>query len=101
MTNPVPESVPSRPRGPGREAATACEALFTGFSLDITSRELGELVPAPAVIPAGTPVQLAFPDGADLAERVSTARAIKEALRYPAPVIIVFAHSATMITTLM
>jgi methylenetetrahydrofolate reductase (NADPH) len=87
MSNPVPESVPSRPPAPGREAATACGALFTGFSLDITSRELGELVPARAVIPAGTPVQLAFPDGADLAERVRTARAIKEAGFTPVPII--------------
>jgi methylenetetrahydrofolate reductase (NADPH) len=74
VSSPVPESAPSGP-------------LLAGFSLDITSKELGELEPARAVIPAGTPVQLAFPDGADLAERVSTARAIREAGFVPVPVI--------------
>jgi methylenetetrahydrofolate reductase (NADPH) len=68
-------------------AAAACSALLAGFSLDITSNELGELAPARAVIPAGTPVQLAFPDSADLAERVSTARAIKAAGFAPVPII--------------
>lgn len=62
-------------------------ALFAGFSLDITGRELGELVPARAVVPVGTPVQLAFPDRADQVERVSTARAIKEAGFTPVPII--------------
>lgn len=62
-------------------------SLAPGFSLDITTRELSELGPARAVIPAGTPVQLSFPDGADLAERVSTARAIKEAGFTPVPII--------------
>lgn len=71
-----------------RDAASAARStLLTGFSLDITSRELGELVPARAVIPVGTQVQLAFPDSADLAERVSTARAIKEAGFTPVPII--------------
>jgi methylenetetrahydrofolate reductase (NADPH) len=68
-------------------AAAACSALLAGFSLDVTSSELGELAPARAVIPAGTPVQLAFPDSADLAERVSTARAIKAAGFAPVPII--------------
>lgn len=68
-------------------AATARGALLTDFSLDITSNELGELASARAVIPAGTPVQLAFPDRADLAERVSTAVAIKEAGFVPVPII--------------
>lgn len=71
-----------------RDAASDVRsALLAGFSLDITSRELGELVPARAVIPAGTQVQLAFPDSADLAERARTARAIKEAGFTPVPVI--------------
>jgi hypothetical protein len=62
------------PPARSRDAAAAARgALLAGFSLDITSNELGELAPARAVIPAGTPVQLAFPDRADLAERVSTA----------------------------
>ncbi|MGH3169341.1 MAG: hypothetical protein ACRDN0_26100 [Trebonia sp.] len=87
MSNPVPETRPSRPWAHDREAVTACGALLAGFSLDITSREIGELLPARAVIPAGTPVQLAFPDSADLAERVSTARAIKEAGFTPVPII--------------
>jgi methylenetetrahydrofolate reductase (NADPH) len=76
------------PRARSRDAAAAaCSALLAGFSLDITSKELGELVPARAVIPAGSPVQMAFPDGADLAERVRTAAAIKEAGFTPVPVI--------------
>jgi methylenetetrahydrofolate reductase (NADPH) len=62
-------------------------ALLADFSLDITSKELGELRPARAVIPVGTRVQLAFPDGVDLAERVSAARAIEEAGFTPVPVI--------------
>jgi len=69
------------------DPAAARSPLFADFSLDITSKELGELVPAKAVIPAGTSVQLSFPDGADLAERVSTARAIKEAGFTPVPII--------------
>lgn len=77
MTSPVPGSVP----------AAACSALFADFSLDITAKELGELEPAKGVIPAGTAVQLAFPEGADLAERVSAARAIKEAGFMPEPII--------------
>jgi methylenetetrahydrofolate reductase (NADPH) len=44
-------------------------------------------VPARTVIPVGTSVQLSFPDGADLAERASTAQAIKEAGFTPMPVI--------------
>jgi methylenetetrahydrofolate reductase (NADPH) len=76
MTSPVPESAPA-----------ARSALLADFSLDITAKELGELGPARAVIPAGTLVQLAFPEGADLAERVSTARAIKEAGFMPVPII--------------
>ena len=75
----MPSPAPG-PRARRRDAvAAACSALLADFSLDITSNELGGLVPARAVIPAGTPVQLAFPDGADLAERVRTAAAIKEA----------------------
>jgi methylenetetrahydrofolate reductase (NADPH) len=74
MSSPVPGSAPSG-------------LLLADFSLDITSRELGELEPARAVIPAGTQVQLAFPDGADPGERVSTARAIKEAGFVPVPII--------------
>ena len=62
-------------------------ALFADFSLDITAKELGELEPARGVIPAGTAVQLAFPEAADLAERVSAARAIKEAGFMPEPII--------------
>jgi methylenetetrahydrofolate reductase (NADH) len=77
MTSPAPGSV----------RAAACSALFADFSLDITAKELGELEPARAVVPAGTAVQLAFPEGADLAERVSTARAIKEAGFMPEPII--------------
>ena len=69
------------------DSAAARSALFADFSLDITAKELGELGPARAVIPAGTPVQLSFPDGADLAGRASTARAIKEAGFTPVPVI--------------
>lgn len=42
--SPVPGSAPSGP-------------LLADFSLDITSKELGELEPPGAVIPAGTPVQ--------------------------------------------
>ena len=53
----------------------------------MTTKELSELGPARAVIPAGTSVQLSFPDGADPAERVSTARAIKEAGFTPMPII--------------
>lgn len=75
------------PQAQNRDAAAARSALLADFSLDITSKELGELAPAKAVIPAGTPVHLAFPDGADLAERVSTARAIKEAGFMPMPII--------------
>jgi methylenetetrahydrofolate reductase (NADPH) len=70
-----------------RDAAAARSALLADFSLDITAKELGELVPARAVMPAGTPVQLSFPDGADLAERASTAQAIKEAGFTPVPII--------------
>jgi methylenetetrahydrofolate reductase (NADPH) len=81
MSSPVPGSAPSGPLLP------AVNALLADFSLDITAKELGELGPARAVIPAGTQVQLAFPDGADLAERVSTARAIKGAGFVPVPVI--------------
>lgn len=73
MSSPVPGS--------------AYSTLLASFSLDITTKELGELGPARAVIPADTPVQLAFPDSADLAERVNTARAIKEAGFVPVPVI--------------
>jgi hypothetical protein len=69
MRSPAP-GPPARNRD---AAAAARGALLADFSLDITSSELGELASARAVIPAGTPVQLAFPDGADLAERVSTA----------------------------
>ena len=76
MTSPVPGSVPA-----------AYSALFADFSLDVTAKELGELEPARGVIPAGTSVQLAFPDSADLAERVSTARAIKGAGFTPVPII--------------
>ena len=61
--------------------------MLADFSLDVTAKELSELGPARAVIPAGTPVQLSFPDGADLAERASTARAIKEAGFTPVPII--------------
>jgi methylenetetrahydrofolate reductase (NADH) len=68
-------------------ASAARSALLAGFSLDITSRELGELLPARADIPVGTPVQLAFPDSANLAQRESTARAIKEAGFTPVPII--------------
>jgi methylenetetrahydrofolate reductase (NADPH) len=74
MSSPVPGSAPSGP-------------LLAGFSLDITSKEVGELVPARAVIPAGTSVQLAFPDSGDLTVRVSTARAIKGAGFVPVPII--------------
>lgn len=76
------------PMARNRDAAAAARsALLADFSLDITSKELGELVPARAVIPAGASVQLSFPDGADLAERASTARAIKEAGFMPVPII--------------
>jgi methylenetetrahydrofolate reductase (NADPH) len=76
------------PSARGRDAAAAARgALLADFSLDITAKELGELVPARAVIPAGTPVQLAFPDSADLAERAGTARAIKESGFTPVPII--------------
>ena len=76
------------PTARNRDAAAAARsALLADFSLDITSKELGELVPARAVIPAGASVQLSFPDGADLAERASTARAIKEAGFMPVPII--------------
>jgi methylenetetrahydrofolate reductase (NADH) len=78
---------PGRPARNRDAAAAACSALLADFSLDITSEELGELVPARTVIPAGTPVQLAFPDSADLAERASTAGAIKEAGFAPVPII--------------
>ncbi|MGH3207237.1 MAG: hypothetical protein ACRDNO_05720 [Trebonia sp.] len=67
--------------------ASASSALLADFSLDLTSKELGELAPARTVIPSGTPVQLAFPDSADLAERVSMARAIKETGFAPVPII--------------
>jgi methylenetetrahydrofolate reductase (NADPH) len=70
-----------------RDAAAARSALLADFSLDITTKELSELGPARAVIPGGTSVQLSFPDGADLAERVSTAQAIKEAGFTPVPII--------------
>jgi hypothetical protein len=73
MNGPVPGSAPSGPLLP------AGIALLADFSLDITAKELGELEPARAVLPAGTQVQLAFPDGGDLAGRVSTARAVKGA----------------------
>jgi methylenetetrahydrofolate reductase (NADPH) len=69
------------------DEAAASSALLADFSLDITTKELGELGPARAIIPAGTSVQLSFPDGADLAERASTARAIKEAGFTPVPII--------------
>jgi methylenetetrahydrofolate reductase (NADPH) len=75
------------PTARNRDAAAARGALLADFSLDITAKELSELGPARAVIPAGTPVQLAFPDGADLPERASTARAIKEAGFTPVPII--------------
>jgi hypothetical protein len=75
------------PTARNRDGAAARGALLADFSLDITAKELSELGPARAVIPAGTPVQLAFPDGADLAERASTARAIKEAGFTPVPII--------------
>jgi methylenetetrahydrofolate reductase (NADPH) len=75
------------PTARNRDAAAARSALLADFSLDITAKELGELGPAGAVIPAGTPVQLAFPDGADLAERASTAQATKEAGFTPVPII--------------
>lgn len=81
MNSPVPGSAPSGPLLP------AGYALLAGFSLDITAKALGELEPARAVLPAGTQVQLAFPDGGDLAGRVSTARAIKGAGFVPVPVI--------------
>ena len=42
---------------------------------------------AKALIPAGTPVQLAFPGSGDLAGRVRTARAIKRAGFVPVPII--------------
>jgi len=77
----------SGPSARNRDAAAARSALLADFSLDITAKELGELVPARAVIPAGTSVQLSFPDGADLAERASTAQAIKEAGFTPVPII--------------
>ncbi len=77
MTSPVPGSVP----------AAAYSALFADFSLDVTAKELGELEPARGVIPAGTAVQLAFPESADLTERVSAARAINEAGFRPEPII--------------
>jgi len=73
--------------GTACDSAAARSALLADFSLDITAKELGELEPARTVIPAGTPVQLSFPDGADLAERASTARAIKEAGFTPVPII--------------
>ena len=82
MRSPAP-GPPAR----NRDAAAGRSALLADFSLDITSKELSELMPARTVIPAGTPVQLAFPDGADLAERVSTAAAIKEAGFTPVPII--------------
>jgi hypothetical protein len=45
------------PPARNRDAAAAARgALLSDFSLDITSNELGELAPARAVIPAGTPV---------------------------------------------
>jgi methylenetetrahydrofolate reductase (NADPH) len=81
MNSPVPGSTPGGP------LPAAGNALLADFSLDITAKELGELGSARAVLPAGTPVQLAFPDGGDLAGRVSTARAIKEARFVPVPVI--------------
>jgi methylenetetrahydrofolate reductase (NADPH) len=81
LSSPVPGSAPSGP------LLAAVNALLADFSLDITAKELCELEPARPVIPAGTQVQLAFPGGADLAKRVNTARAIKEAGFVPVPVI--------------
>jgi methylenetetrahydrofolate reductase (NADPH) len=75
------------PSARNRDAAAARSALLADFFLDITAKELSELVPARAVIPAGTSVQLSFPDGADLAERASTAQVIKEAGFTPVPII--------------
>jgi len=52
----MPSPAPG-PRARRRDAvAAACGALLADFSLDITSNELGGLVSARAVIPAGTPV---------------------------------------------
>jgi len=82
MRSPAPEK-----SARNRDTAAARSALLADFSLDITTKELSELVPAREVIPAGTPVQLSFPDGADLAERASTAQAIKEAGFTPVPII--------------
>jgi hypothetical protein len=45
------------PQARRRDAvAAACGALLADFSVDITSKELGGLARARAVIPAGTPV---------------------------------------------
>lgn len=58
--------MPSPAPGPparNRDSAAARSALLADFSLDITSKELSELVPAGAVIPAGTPLRRRRWDG--------------------------------------
>ncbi len=79
---PAPE-----PHGRGHDVAAAIlSALPADFSLDV-GKELGELERTRSLIPPGTRVLVGFVDGADMATRVSTARAVRQSGFVPVPVI--------------
>jgi methylenetetrahydrofolate reductase (NADPH) len=72
---------------PGTRPGTSPDALLAGCSLGVTWKELGDLEQARAVIPPGTRINVGFRDTADMAMRVSTARAIRRAGFFPVPII--------------
>ncbi len=82
----MPSPAPG-PHGRGHDAAAAACALLADFSLGMAWQEAGELEPARAVIPSGTRIHVGFVDSEDLAVRVSTVRAIRDAGFTPVPVI--------------
>ena len=72
---------------PGTRPGTSPDALLAGCSLGMTWKELGDLEQARAVIPPGTRINVGFRDNADMAMRVTMARAIRRAGFFPVPII--------------
>lgn len=63
----------------------SAQELLTGFSLEMTGKDISALRTAAPMIPPMTPVNVTFLGNEDLSMRVSAARAVKDARLHPVP----------------
>lgn len=75
----------AEPQLPGQKRAM--RELLADFSLGLPVKDVGDLERVRALVPAGSRIDVGFVDSEDLAMRVATARAIRQAGFVPVPVI--------------